>query len=130
MNKYRAGDKVVIRKDLFLNHVYGNCQWSRRVEYLKEEDYVVIEDIDADGDYIIVMEDKIHWISDEMIECLYGHSNIENEHEIFLRALSKIAFHINEPLGKTENYEDTVYEFIDIAKTALDSHLDYTNNTK
>lgn len=34
-------------------------------------------------------------------------------------ALEEIAYHVSTPLGQKENYEDTVYEFIDIAKRAL-----------
>lgn len=127
MSKYKAGDKVVLRKDLVDGEWYGdNTCWHAGMNYMKNKEYVVLEELYNDGDYRV----DGWFVTDEMIECLYGHSNIENEHEIFLQALSKIAFHINEPLGEPENYKDTVYEFIDIAKTALDSHRDYTNNTK
>lgn len=34
-------------------------------------------------------------------------------------ALEQIAYHVATPIGESENYEKTVYEFINIAKRAL-----------
>lgn len=39
--------------------------------------------------------------------------------EKYRNALEEIAHHVSTPLGEKENYEDTVYNFIDIAKRAL-----------
>lgn len=68
MSKYKAGDKVVIRKDLVAGECYGNWYWSNGKEYMKDEDYVVIERVDDDGDYWFNNE---CFITEEMIEGLY-----------------------------------------------------------
>lgn len=68
MSKYKNGDKVVIRKDLKVGEVYGECYWCDGTEYMKEKDYVVIEGVDEDGDFLV----EGGWcINDEMIEGLY-----------------------------------------------------------
>lgn len=69
MNKYKVGDKVVIRKDLVVGGVYGFNYWLACNEYLKEKEYVVIEEVDAVGDYRV--EVGRYWITNEMIEGLY-----------------------------------------------------------
>jgi len=82
MSKYKVGDKVVIRKDLIDCKYYGNWFWSKGKEHLKEKDYVVINEVDNDGDYWI--EDD--WcISNEMIDGLY-----EEEKEMGVKAGDKV----------------------------------------
>lgn len=67
MSKYKKDDKVVIRKDLEDGKWYGMVDWCSEMDDLKEKDYVVIEEVDAVGDYWIN-----GWlVSDEMIEGLY-----------------------------------------------------------
>lgn len=74
MRKYKAGDKVLIRKDLIVGEVYGDWYWSNGKEYMKNLDYVVIDKIDDDGDCWV--EDG--WlISEEMISHKYGEKNNE-----------------------------------------------------
>lgn len=68
MSKYKVGDKVIIRKDLKVGEVYGECYWCDGTEYMKEKDYVVIEVVDEDGDYLV---EGVWCINDEMIEGLY-----------------------------------------------------------
>lgn len=82
MSKYKKGDKVVIRKDLEDEVYYGKVDWCSEMDYLKEKDYVVIEEIDV-GDYWI--DD---WcITDEMIEGLY----VEDEdEEVEIKAGDKV----------------------------------------
>lgn len=70
MSKYNVGDTVVIRKDLVVGEVYGDCYWDHTDDFMKNRDYVVIEEIDYDGSYWI--EDFDTFISEEMIEGLYG----------------------------------------------------------
>lgn len=81
MSKYKKGDKVVIKKDLIVGEFYGSCYWSDGKKYMKDEDYVVIERVDGDGDYWIN-----GWlVSDEMIEGLY----VEDE-EVEIKAGDKV----------------------------------------
>lgn len=68
MSKYGVEDKVVIRNDLVLGEGYGGLGWFTDKEYLKQKDYVVIEEIDDDGDYLV----EGYWINDEMISHRYG----------------------------------------------------------
>lgn len=68
MNKYNVGDTVVIRKDLVVGEVYGGCYWDDSDDFMKNYDYVVIEEID-DGDYWIKYCDT--FVSEEMIAGLY-----------------------------------------------------------
>lgn len=68
MNKYNVGNKVVVREDLVVGECYGNFTWSDEKEYMKEKDYVVIEKVDDDFDYLV--EDE-YWLTEEMIEELY-----------------------------------------------------------
>lgn len=70
MCKYKKDDKVVIRKDLIVGEVYGELVCLGRMVYLKEKDYVVIEEVD--GGYYDV-EGLL--INDEMIEGLYEPHN-------------------------------------------------------
>lgn len=68
MRKYRASDKVVIRKDLIIDKWYDGLIWCKWKECLKRLDYVVIVDFYLDGLYMI----EGGWvISDEMIQGLY-----------------------------------------------------------
>lgn len=69
MNKYYVGDEVVIRKDLIVGEVYGGCYWDDSDEFMKEKTYVVIDEVDEDGDYWIEGCDT--FVSGEMIEDLY-----------------------------------------------------------
>lgn len=80
MNKYKVGDKVIVRKDLIVDEFYDGLYWSEGKEYLKVKDYVVIEEVDIVGDYWI--EDG-HFISDEMIAGLYMDNgvNIKPDYE-------------------------------------------------
>lgn len=64
---YSQGDKVVIRKDLRVGEWYGNIQWWHMDEFLKEKDFVVIDTVDEDGDYIVDGQ----CVSDEMISHKY-----------------------------------------------------------
>lgn len=45
MNKYKIGDKVVIRKDLIVGKDYGNFTWSDENEYMRDKAYVVIDEV-------------------------------------------------------------------------------------
>lgn len=67
MNKYKTGDKVVIRKDLVVGEWYGDWYWNTGKEYMKEKDYVVIDKI-YDFRYRV---GNGWYITDEMIEGLY-----------------------------------------------------------
>lgn len=69
MSKYKVGDKVVIRKDLVVGEVYGGCYWDPTDDFMKAYDYVVIDEVDEDGDYWIEGCDT--FVSGEMIEGLY-----------------------------------------------------------
>lgn len=69
MSKYKKCDKLVIRKDLVVGELYGDIKWWIDREYLKEKDYVIIEEVDTDGDYWI--EGGYICINDEIIEGLY-----------------------------------------------------------
>lgn len=74
MNKYKKGDKVVIRKDLVHGKMYGGFGWYEYKEYMKEKDYVVIEEV-VFGDYVV----EGRWlISEKMIEGLYNDENVVN----------------------------------------------------
>lgn len=78
MNKYKVGDKVVIRKDLEVDGLYGIVEWHINKEYLKEKDYVVIDK---------VVEYDVYWttdewaITDEMIEGLYQETS-KNKYKV------------------------------------------------
>lgn len=69
MNKYKKDDKVVIRKDLIVGEVYGGCYWDDTDEFMKNYDYVVIDEVDEDGDHWIEGCDT--FVSEEMIAGLY-----------------------------------------------------------
>lgn len=69
MSKYKKDDKVVIRKDLKVGEWYGDLCWANAKEYMKEKEYVVIEEVDTVGDYRV--EVGRYWITNEMIEGLY-----------------------------------------------------------
>lgn len=79
-SKYKKDDKVVIRKDLEDGEYYGKVDWCIEMDYLKEKDYVVIDEID-DGDYWI----DAWCITDEMIEGLY-----EEDEEVEIKAGDKV----------------------------------------
>lgn len=66
--KYQEGDKVVIRKNLKVGEWYGNIQWWDNDEPLKEKDFIVIDAVDKDGDYVI---NGSQYINDEMISHKY-----------------------------------------------------------
>lgn len=76
MSKYNIDDKVVIRKGLEHLKVYGDVEWWSEMDYLKEKEYVVIEKIDEDGDYVV--EDG-WYISEEMISGLYEEKDMSIE---------------------------------------------------
>lgn len=69
--KYQKGDKVVIRKELKVGEWYGNIQWWDNDEPLKEKDFIVIDAVDEDGDYVI---NGGRYINDEMISHKYKES--------------------------------------------------------
>lgn len=69
MSKYKAGDKVVIRKDLVVGERYGELDWLADKDYLKEKEYVMIEHLKDDRDYWVV--DGFWYITDEMISHNY-----------------------------------------------------------
>lgn len=71
MSKYKKGDKVVIRKGLVVGKWYGNWRWSAGKEYMKKKDYIVIDDVDEAGDYLI----NNCYISKEMIQGLYNNED-------------------------------------------------------
>lgn len=69
MGKYEVGDKVVIRKDLVVGEYYGRLDWwTQNEEYMKELDYVVIKEVDEDGDYWV---ENAWYITEEMISHKY-----------------------------------------------------------
>lgn len=72
--KYKIGDKVVIRKDLKVGEWYSSLKWWSGKEYLKEKDYVVINEVNYDGYYCI---EDTRWISEEMISHKYGEKSNE-----------------------------------------------------
>lgn len=69
MNKYKVGDKVVIRKDLKAGKWYDDIEWWSEMDDFKGKDYVVIiEEVDSFDVYRI---EGAWCINDEMIEGLY-----------------------------------------------------------
>lgn len=79
MSKYKKDDKVVIRKDLKVGEWYGDLYWANAKEYMKEKNYVVIEEVDKDGSYWV----EGYWIiTDEMIEGLYEEEKYSDLNEI------------------------------------------------
>lgn len=90
MINYNAGDKVVIRKDLEIGNYYGDIYWGEGKEHLKEKEYVVIELVDDDGDYLV--EYDLWYISIEMIEGLYEEPTVESIYytDKFKQALDKL----------------------------------------
>lgn len=64
MSKYKVGDKVVLRKDLVDGEWYNGVKWWIGKEYMKEKDYVVIEDLCKTGDYRV----DGWFVTDEMIQ--------------------------------------------------------------
>lgn len=75
MSKYKKGDKVVIRKDLEVDEYYGDWYLGIDKEYMKEKDYVVIEEVNY-GDYLV---DDEWYITDEMISHKYEDINSNNQ---------------------------------------------------
>lgn len=69
MGKYKKDDKVVIRKDLIVGEVYGGCYWDDTDDFMKDCEYVIIEEVDDDGDHWIEGCDT--FVSEEMIAGLY-----------------------------------------------------------
>lgn len=70
MSKYNAGDKVVLRKDLEVDKIYGGFYWAKVMNTLSDKSYVTIEGDDFLGSYKIV-ELKRYRITEEMITGLY-----------------------------------------------------------
>lgn len=70
MNVYKAGDKVVIRKDLKVGEWYGDIYWWDYKTKLINEDYVTINFVDTIGHY--QLDFKNLWVSDEMISYKYN----------------------------------------------------------
>lgn len=95
MSKYKKGDKVVIRKDLEVDEYYGDFYWSIDKEYMKEKDYVVIEEL-YDCDYLV---DDGYCITDEMIECLYDEVNIKTKYNIGDKVVIKKDLEVGEYSG-------------------------------
>lgn len=90
--KYKIGDKVVINKDLVVGEWYGNWCWSDGKEYMKDKDYVVIDEV-YDLKYQ-VENGKI--ISHEMIDGLY-----EEEKDMNIEDLKKqIEHYFNKNVSK------------------------------
>lgn len=90
--KYKIGDKVVINKDLVVGEWYGNWCWSDGKEYMKEKDYVVIDEV-YDLNYR-VENGKV--ISHEMIDGLY-----EEEKDMNIEDLKKqIEHYFNKNVSK------------------------------
>lgn len=69
MSKYKNGDKVVIRKDLVVGEWYGNVQWWSADDFMKKYEYLIINEVDDDGDFWI--EGCGTFVSEEMIAGLY-----------------------------------------------------------
>lgn len=110
MCKYKVGDKVVIRKDLKVGEWYGDLYWANAKEYMKEKNYVVIEEVDKDGSYWV----EEYWIiTDEMIEGLY-----EEEKAMTIEDVKKLI----------ENYFDKNVSKID--DVILDSKSRYNFESK
>lgn len=80
-NVYDAGDKVVIYKNIRIGDYMGFsnfiAEWSEDMEYLKEKDYVVIEEVDEDGNYVI--ENGKICITNQEIDGLYTEKYEEKE---------------------------------------------------
>lgn len=66
--KYKAGDKVVLRKDLEHSEWYGVNTWTDRMGNLIDLPYVSIVDSKDDG---FVIEESTYKITNEMIQGLY-----------------------------------------------------------
>lgn len=79
-SKYDSGDKVVIKKYIQIGESIDTSnrlgEWSEDMEYLKEKDYVVIEYVDNDGDYLI---DGEWYITDYQIDGHYVEKYEEKE---------------------------------------------------
>lgn len=79
-SKYNTGDKVVIKKYIQIGESIDASnrlgEWSENMEYLKEKDYVVIEYVDNDGDYLI---DGEWYITDYQIDGHYVEKYEEKE---------------------------------------------------
>lgn len=78
---YDVGDKVVIYKDVRIGDYMGFsnflAEWSEDMEYLKEKVYVVIEEVDEDGYYVI--ENGKMCITNQEIDGLYVEKYEEKE---------------------------------------------------
>lgn len=73
-SKYKAGDKVVIRKDLIEGEKYGDWSWSDEKEYMKKKDYIVIDEVDVDNYWV----EEYRIITDKMISHKYEDFNSNN----------------------------------------------------
>ncbi|KOS61521.1 hypothetical protein FJQ98_16180 [Lysinibacillus agricola] len=64
-----------------------------------------------------------HWrnyIGDNaVLALLHKIEDLEEGNKKLISSLEEIAHHVSVPIDEPENYENTVYEFIDIAKRAL-----------
>lgn len=72
MRKYKVGNKVILREDLFHRESYGRLLWHESKEVLRDSPYIEIDSLGAFGDYNV--KDSIgrsYLISDEMIAGLY-----------------------------------------------------------
>lgn len=135
MNKYNVGDKVVIRKDLVVDEYYGGFIWYRNMQYMKEKNYVIIEQ-DFEGGFYWTTNEWV--ISDEMIEGLYGENfeiekpnlkgsindNIEYKVDDPVLFVSITSFHIDSLINKAleENNTEMLLEISNYMKEG--EHID------
>lgn len=99
MAKYKAGDKVVIRKDVIVLEGYGTKTFVHTMAKIcNAHNYILtIKKVCEDGTYVMEEDDtgvEFCW-TDEMIEKLYG----DTKFEAFLKEV------VDPDSGYHENYE-------------------------
>lgn len=127
MSKYNVGDKVVIRKDLKVGWCYGKLDWNRWMEYMKEEDYVVIEKDCEDGDYYTTDD---FYISEEMIEGLYTEPEVDPSEGIKSEIINAALDKLNNAYLNESTVTITARDILVIQSLINESNIDYKFNLK
>lgn len=109
MNKYKIGDKILIKKHLSLdNNLYGECGIEEEM-LIWEDKVLTIRNIDKDGDYLV--EENMWTWHDDMIEGLA----IDNERYLY------------ELHDKISDYVEAYCDVIDDCKDCRYNHFKNCN---